>query len=238
MNTYKKITGERIIAALIDYAAIYIVTQIISIIPMFFIGIDSTIDMLFSGAFGGVGGDAASEANLIIYMMITTYGGVLVSILYFGIIPWKWNGQTLGKKLFKLKAVNEYGENPKLFTHLLRAIQNWATYFVGLLGWVLFINIIVYSIVVMIGSVLFFIILLISFIMLLAREDGRGLHDLMTGTYVISANENLDRDFAEKTAQMGDWIEVEDKDDQWGKKDESQDDWDKKKDEDDDEWEF
>jgi len=60
----------------------------------------------------------------------------------------------------------------------------------------------------------------------------------MTGTYVISANENLDRDFAEKTAQMGDWIEVEDKDDQWGKKDESQDDWDKKKDEDDDEWEF
>jgi len=237
MNTYKKNTGERIIAALIDYAVIYIVSQIIAFIPMLFIDFDLVGELMFSGLFGGTGGDVANSSELILYFMITIYGTLVVGVIYFGFIPWKWNGQTLGKKLFKLKAVNEYGENPGLFTHLLRAIQNWGTYVPALLGWLLFINYFAYWISAGAGGLLSGLVLIISFIMILAREDGRGLHDLMTGTYVISTNENLDRDFVEKTAQMGDWIEVDDPDDSWdnnNKKDGSS----KEKDEDEDKWEF
>lgn len=237
MKTYKKITGERIIAAIVDYAVIYIVGQIIAIIPLFFIGFDSFIDMMFSGVFGP-GGEVGADSDMILFMMVSVYGTLLVGVLYFGIVPWKMNGQTLGKKLFKLKAVNEYGDNPSLWIHLFRAIQNWTTYFTGIIGWVIFINYWMYTIAIMIGSLLIGIVFIVAFIMLITREDGRGLHDIMTGTFVISTNENLDRDFVEKTAQMGDWIEVEDQDDDWGKDEDSEDDWDKKKDTEDDEWEF
>ncbi len=125
----------------------------------------------------------------------------------------------------KLKAVNEYGENPSFIQHFFRAIQNWTVYYTALIGWVIVINYLVFSVISMF-SIVVSGVFLVSFIMMLAREDGRGLHDLLTGTYVVKTDENLNKEFAETTAQMGDWVEVEDKDDEWDKKKESNDEWD------------
>jgi uncharacterized RDD family membrane protein YckC len=159
------------------------------------------------------------------FIYISSVIGLLLSIIYFVYMPFKMEGQTLGKKLMKLKAVNEYGENPSFIQHFFRAIQNWTVYYTALIGWVIVINYLVFSVISMF-SIVVSGVFLVSFIMMLAREDGRGLHDLLTGTYVVKTDENLNKEFAETTAQMGDWVEVEDKDDEWDKKKESNDEWD------------
>lgn len=230
MRRYKKVSGERVVAALIDYIAMYILGLVVAIVPMLFIGFDNFLDMFIGSAFEATG-DVVSE-DLILYTMITTYAGVLIGVIYFVLIPWRMNGQTIGKKIMKLKAINEYGENPNLWQHFIRAVQNWNTYFTALIGWIIAVNYLLYSVT----SIFVFVVsiaFLVSFIMMLAREDGRGLHDMIAGTYVVSCNENLDKEFAETTAQMGDWVEVEDKDDDW---DRSSNDKDNNKD--DDEWSF
>ena len=226
MKQYKKVSGERVVAALVDYVVMYGLGLVIAVLPMLFVGFDNFIDMLIGSSFETTG-DVMPE-GMIIYTMITVYVGFLVGVIYFVIIPWKMNGQTFGKKMLKLKAINEYGENPNLWQHFLRAIQNWSVYFSALIGWIVLIDYLVFSIISLLSLVVS-VVFLISFIMMLAREDGRGLHDMLAGTFVISTNENLDREFAEATAQMGDWVEVEDKDDDWDTE---------AKDKDDDEWSF
>ena len=66
--------------------------------------------------------------------------------------------------------------------------------------------------------------------MMISREDGKGLHDLLAGTRVMKCDENLDEAFTIKTAQMSDWAEVTDPDDDgFGKIDEideNKDSWD------------
>lgn len=227
MARYRKVTGERIVAALVDGVIMYFLGTLVTIIPMIFIGFDNFFEMIFATAFDTTGDMVSNE-----YMMFTAvsvYLSTAVGIVYFVVVPWKWNGQTIGKKLMSLKAINEYGENPSFMQHFVRAVQNWATYFSALIGWLVFINYIIFGIVSILSFVVY-IAFIVAFIMMLAREDGRGLHDLMANTYVIHIDENLNKDFAEKTAQMGDWVEVEDKDDDWDKKEEDT--------EEDDEWNF
>ena len=217
MRGYKKASGERVVAALVDYVVMYIVSLIISVVPLIFIGFENFFDMILGGSmFDGEFGN---------FIYISSVIGLLLSIIYFVYMPFKMEGQTLGKKLMKLKAVNEYGENPSFIQHFFRAIQNWTVYYTALIGWVIVINYLVFSVISMF-SIVVSGVFLVSFIMMLAREDGRGLHDLLTGTYVVKTDENLNKEFAETTAQMGDWVEVEDKDDEWDKKKESNDEWD------------
>ena len=225
MRGYKKVSGERVVAALVDYIIMQVVGVIVTIVPMLVMGFDNFFDMLFGVGMEPVGDDILSE-GFIIFTMVTVYLGFVVSTLYFCVVPWLWKGQTIGKKLMKLKAVNEYGENPNFFQHLVRGVQNWSTVYIALIGWVIVINYLLYSILSM-GTLVVSILFLISFIMMLAREDGRGMHDMISGTYVIKVDENLDKEFAEQTAQMGDWVEVEDSDDDWDKKEpeEEKDEW-------------
>ncbi len=230
MREFKKVSGERVVAALIDYVAMYIIGLIISIIPIAVVGFSGGVDSIFDMLIGNpeVTGDVVPE-GMMYYTLITVYVGLIASVIYFVVIPWRWNGQTIGKKLMKLRAVNEYGENPTFFQHFIRAIQNWTVYYTALIGWVILVNYLMFSIL-SIASLLVYIVFIISFIMLLAREDGRGIHDMISGTWVIKDDDTVDRGFAEATAQMGDWVEVEDQEDDWDKK--------KDDDEDDDAWEF
>jgi uncharacterized RDD family membrane protein YckC len=206
---FKKVSGERVLAALLDYVFMYIIGLIVSIVPIIFIGFDSFIDSLFSTTAAATG---EMSQEFILYTAITVYSGVVAGIIYFVVVPWKWNGQTIGKRIIKIKAVNEYGENPSFMQHFFRAIQNWTVYYSALITWVIFVNYWTFTILSLL-SLIVSLIFLISFILILAREDGRGIHDMLTGTYVIKADENLDKDFVEATSQMGDWIEVEDADD-------------------------
>ena len=55
-------------------------------------------------------------------------------LLYFGVFQKYCNGQTIGKKLMKIKVVdNNTNENPNIWKHLLRTIPMYYIYIGGLI---------------------------------------------------------------------------------------------------------
>ncbi len=114
---------------------------------------------------------------------------IICLILYFGIIQYFMNGQTLGKRIFNLKVVNKNNEKVNLGCLLVRTM-------------------IVTGILVSLSQILCLFILnendyytasyymkMISYgiefmilITILLRTDSRGLHDLIAQTKVIDVN--------------------------------------------------
>ena len=112
-------------------------------------------------------------------------------ILYFGLFQKCCNGQTIGKKVMKIKIVDLDGKNPSFLKHVLRIIPMYYVYIGSLLP--LIINSILvfiigkghYMLVSNIISYVFLTISLVSFIMINIRKDKRGLPDLFAKTKVV-----------------------------------------------------
>ncbi len=111
---------------------------------------------------------------------------VVIIILYFIVFQFYNKGQTLGKKLMKLRVVSIHSDELTLNQMAYRS---------------LIINSILVNILI-IGSLLFLgrnsyyyasgtiqmiagIVMLVTLFMILLRHDGRGIHDLVAGTKVI-----------------------------------------------------
>lgn len=111
-------------------------------------------------------------------------------IVYFGVSAYLMKGQTLGKKIFKLKVVsaNDKELNPALF--MLRAVlvTNFIPNLIALLALILCSKNMWYQI----NNVTSYLSSIILFIMvgfMIFREDERGLHDIICQTKVISTKE-------------------------------------------------
>lgn len=112
---------------------------------------------------------------------------VICYILYFVVFQYFYNGQTLGKKLYKLQVKNKDNEKANILNLFIRTI---------IVTGVLFdiINLIVlktatpsiYSSTVSILSLIENIITYIIIFMVLTRPDQRGLHDILGNTIVVS----------------------------------------------------
>ena len=116
---------------------------------------------------------------------------LIITVLYFGVFNVITNGQTLGKKIFRLKIVKKNGQKAGFFNYILRSIllYNSIYYLVVLIG--------VYTInpnsFYTLSSVTYeiqYYLQWIIIIMMMLRADGRGLHDFIGGTKVIE----LDRE--------------------------------------------
>ncbi|MFD1705689.1 RDD family protein [Siminovitchia sediminis] len=87
----------------------------------------------------------------------------LLSFLYYLLLPVLWAGYTVGKRIAGVRIVKLNGENPGIGTMLLRIVVGGLVYIVTLgIG------------------------LIISAFMIGLRDDKRGLHDLIAGTYVTT----------------------------------------------------
>lgn len=201
-----QLAGKRIGAAIIDSIIVGIIAAIPVAIYMIatFSGLDEEgiLDLLES-----IIVDAETIAFvgtvLMDIMLITSASQLLVGTLYFGLLPTMKDGQTWGKMMLKLKAVNEYGENPSFWKHMLRAIQNWSIYVmlpVVLLAAIFASDAIYYagSSLSNLTSLAFFA----SLIMIFAMQDGRGLHDMVAKTRVVST------EFVGQTGMpTSDWVD-------------------------------
>ena len=210
MNTNKSIKGERFVAGLLDSIIVGIIAFIPSIIIGVFFGLDDLISMIMSEV---VPTEAVLESEIenfsVIFTIATMVSSTIVGIIYFVVVPTKWNGQTLCKKMMKIKAIDEFGNNPTFWKHFLRAIQNWGAYVGVVLLPIIFIDYFTHSLISGgIGS-LVSLITFISYVLILARTDARGIHDLMTGTFVVHEALDMNQEFVEKATQMGDWAEVD-----------------------------
>lgn len=210
MNQNKSIKGERFVAGLLDSILVGIIAFIPSIIIGFFFGLDDLVSMIMSDI---VPSEAVIETEIenftVIFTIATMVSSTVVGLIYFVWVPFKWNGQTLCKKMMKIKAIDEFGNNPTFKMHLLRAVQNWGAYVGIILLPIIFIDYFTHSLISGgIGS-LISLITFVSYVLILARSDGRGLHDLMTNTFVVHESVDMNQEFVEKTTQMGDWAEVD-----------------------------
>lgn len=212
--THKKVGGERLVAAILDA----IIVGILAIIPMGIFLITQGFEALFDFYVDGTGMvETGDSYNLM--LIISSVSELVIGVIYFVYIPFKWNGQTLGKKVMSIKAVDEFGENPTFKQHLIRGIQNWGTYVTILTVPLLYVNLFAFSIVGGFLGAGVSILTIVSLILLLVKDDGKGLHDMLAGTLVVKSDVDFNQTFVEKTTQMGDWADVEYSDDDTTKDD-------------------
>lgn len=118
---------------------------------------------------------------------------IIVTILYFGIFNLVTDGQTLGKKIFKLKIVSSDDGKPNIVSYLIRSVLLYNTiyYLVSLIG-IYTLNKENYYLVTNIVYQIQYYIQIIIICMVMLRTDGRGLHDILAKTKVISINDIKD----------------------------------------------
>lgn len=217
----KKVSGERVVAAIIDAVIISILLMIPTGLYLISYGFDGYMDLVIGDA-GNVFDIDNNSANFIIF---TTLIELIIGILYFVVVPFKMNGQTLGKKMLGIKAINEFGDNPSFKQHFVRAVQNWSIYVTVPFLFLVYSNYITFMIVAAILGNVAGLAVIVAFIMMLAREDGKGLHDIIANSLVVKVDYDINKEFVESVTQMSDWAEVVDEDDQGFNVDEENEDW-------------
>lgn len=112
---------------------------------------------------------------------------LIIIVLYFGLFNLITNGQTIGKKIFRLKVVKKDGTEAQLINYLIRSIlpYNIIYYIIAIIG----IHILNQNNYYTISNIIYEIqscIQWIIIIMIIIRTDGRGIHDLIGNTKVIA----------------------------------------------------
>lgn len=121
------------------------------------------------------------------YMIIN----LIVLIAYFGVYQYQGNGQTLGKKLMKIRVVSkDEKKSVGLLSYLIRCVVlNNIVITLLQVAILCFYSVdhyyFIYSNINLAGYVLIYVILFLF----LVRKDHRGLHDLIAGTNVVFVEE-------------------------------------------------
>jgi len=120
-------------------------------------------------------------------------GDIVIAFLYFGVFAYFTKGQTLGKRLLNIQITSiKEGKELKIYNYFIRVfILNSIILNILTLIAVCFKESTYYTIY-SIGANIDSILIILIFIMILFRKDGRGLHDLLAGTKVIDLKEHVE----------------------------------------------
>lgn len=187
---------KRVSAYIIDYAIVYLISALILMIPVFSYNQDEYMDYYkeYMDIPQEITDETMNEQYSILYKMTKLTKNSLiieavVSFSYFGIAAYLMKGQTLGKKLKKIKVVPIEGKelNPHLFMLRSAILTNLIPQIASIISilvlkeknWIL-----AEGLISNISLTVTFV--LIAF--LIFREDERSLHDLICKTKVIEVN--------------------------------------------------
>lgn len=131
---------------------------------------------------------ASSYHDVIKYGSVISSISIVCTLLYFVGFQ-KWNkGQTLGKKMFGLKLVNDEGENPSLLAYILRTVIIYNVLINMLIIILAFLcNGLVFVILSIILNFVGNILVYGSAACIFLRKDNKGLHDIIAKTNVVEA---------------------------------------------------
>ena len=119
------------------------------------------------------------------YRTYQTIISVSSLILYFGVFQYSTKGQTIGKRLLKLRIVSNNKKKLNIGNYILRIIilNNIIFTILAFLGVYVLDNNVFYYATLIIGGIQS-IILSINILMIVLRRDRRGLHDILSNTTV------------------------------------------------------
>lgn len=149
-------TKHRAAAYIVDFIVTGIITLLVCLLCSFDV-YRVLIDSVFR----------RKDTLLSISEMFSFYRAIFISTLlvcaYFTLLPFLLNGQTLGKKVFKIRVVNEQGEKASLKRLFIREIfgkflLNFVSFFFGHL---------------------------ISLLLLQSRKDKKSIADILAATIVV-----------------------------------------------------
>ena len=151
-------TKHRFAAYCVDFFVTGLITAIICL--LFSIDIYGIIIDIIAGF------DIHLSLNDILALYRSIFISTLLVCAYFTLVPFLFDGQTLGKKIFRIKVVNERGEKASLKRLFIREIfgkflLNFVSFFFGHL---------------------------ISFVLLQSRNDKKSIADILAATIVIDVD--------------------------------------------------
>ena len=118
--------------------------------------------------------------------VIATIISIAVIIAYFGIFQYSMGGQTIGKKILKLKVVNNKEGSLNILNYLIRcAILNGVIINILLIVFVNIFNANSFYTANYVVSNIQSIVEILILIMIFMTSDARGLHDYIAGTKVV-----------------------------------------------------
>lgn len=127
--------------------------------------------------------DISHDMDKEIIMFNVLNGFILVG--YFVILPYYYNGQTLGKKLLKIKIESKDG-SLTLNQLIIRAlIIDGLGSLIILLSLVYVLTGLPYFIVTSCLNLIEVVLTIVSVVFIIKRDDHRAIHDLLSGTEVI-----------------------------------------------------
>ena len=125
------------------------------------------------------------KTNTYLYLWYMIFG-----VLYFVLFQFFNNGQTLGKKLFKLRVVNEKEENPNIIQYIVRFLINGSTLIMGV-----HLLILIKVIVLLVGcsgSMYYDIHMILQSVSILIEL-------ILLGTLIVNKNNKIFNDFIART---------------------------------------
>lgn len=150
--------------------------------------------------------DEIIELNYEVYKY-RTYSSMFSAtalILYFGVLPLVMNGQTLGKKIMKLRVVSNNEKKLNFWKYLIRiVILNNIWLSLINIGAVYVVSGVKFYYVTYVISMLSSLIYMLNLIMVMFRKDNRGLHDMVAGTKVIEVSNDAVVESVEEVKKDG-----------------------------------
>ena len=116
----------------------------------------------------------------------TTIANIVMSFGYFVVFACLNKGQTLGKKIFKIKIVNSEGKTPSIWNMLGRSIFLYGI-LVGIINIICLylLNVKMFNYVSNSVSYIYYGYIIVCMFMIMYRKDNRGIHDMIGKTSVI-----------------------------------------------------
>lgn len=206
----KKVTVKRVAAFLIDIIFIYLIVSLFSNIEVLnphykeYEKATNEYIELYEDYTTAIKNNASGQEEIVAQVTeksyeVSKYGytvtiiGLVVSTLYFVVFEYFNKGQTVGKKLLKIKVTNDEGKRPTFAQCLIRSSLKYNI----ILGGSIALGIINVLVLILGSKSVYlqytpwiqsvdFSIAAVSLLFMMFRKDGKGLHDMLAHTNVLS----------------------------------------------------